>query len=74
MAHPDSINYIALCLRSVDAAPAETDDYRAKKFRTHVLVLELLAAVCLVPSGHTRVMSAFDNFKEVLCVCLLRIG
>lgn len=29
-----------------------------------MLVLELLAAVCLVPSGHKKVLEAFDNFKE----------
>lgn len=34
-------------------------------FRTKALVLELLAAVCLVRGGHEIILSAFDNFKEV---------
>lgn len=29
------------------------------------LVLELLAAVCLVRGGHEIILAAFDNFKEV---------
>ena len=33
--------------------------------RTKALVLELLAAVCLVRGGHDIILSAFDNFKEV---------
>lgn len=32
-------------------------------FRTKVLVLELLAAVCLVRGGHDIILQAFDNFK-----------
>ncbi|KPP64807.1 formin-like protein 2-like [Scleropages formosus] len=32
---------------------------------TKALVLELLAAVCLVRGGHEIILSAFDNFKEV---------
>lgn len=40
--------------------------------RTKALVLELLAAVCLVRGGHEIILAAFDNFKEVsllhLCV------
>lgn len=35
--------------------------------RTKALVLELLAAVCLVRGGHEIILSAFDNFKEVRC-------
>uniref|UniRef100_G3PME2 Formin-like 1a n=1 Tax=Gasterosteus aculeatus aculeatus TaxID=481459 RepID=G3PME2_GASAC len=31
----------------------------------NALVLELLAAVCLVRGGHDIILSAFDNFKEV---------
>lgn len=42
--------------------------------RTKALVLELLAAVCLVRGGHEIILAAFDNFKEVsllhLCVCV----
>ena len=34
-------------------------------FRTKALVLELLAAVCLVRGGHDIILAAFDNFKEV---------
>lgn len=34
-------------------------------FRTKALVLELLAAICLVKGGHEIILSAFDNFKEV---------
>lgn len=33
--------------------------------RTKALVLELLAAVCLVRGGHEIILSAFDNFKTV---------
>lgn len=33
--------------------------------RTKALVLELLAAVCLVRGGHDIILSAFDHFKEV---------
>lgn len=36
-----------------------------KTFRTKALVLELLAAICLVKGGHEIILSAFDNFKEV---------
>lgn len=39
--------------------------------RTKALVLELLAAVCLVRGGHDIILSAFDNFKEVKCVFVL---
>lgn len=33
--------------------------------RTKALVLELLAAVCLVRGGHEIILAAFDHFKEV---------
>lgn len=33
--------------------------------RTKALVLELLAAVCLVRGGHEIILAAFDNFKTV---------
>lgn len=29
------------------------------------MVLELLAAICLVKGGHQIILAAFDNFKEV---------
>ncbi|CAG0882629.1 unnamed protein product [Darwinula stevensoni] len=32
---------------------------------TKALVLELLAAICLVKGGHEIILSAFDNFKQV---------
>lgn len=34
--------------------------------RTKALVLELLAAVCLVRGGHEIILSAFDHFKTVI--------
>lgn len=34
-------------------------------FRTKALVLELLAAICLVKGGHEIILEAFDHFKEV---------
>lgn len=38
--------------------------------RTKALVLELLAAVCLVRGGHEIILAAFENFKEVRAVLL----
>jgi len=35
-----------------------------KKLRTKALVLELLAAICLVGGGHEIILNAFDNFKR----------
>lgn len=35
--------------------------------------MELLAAVCLVRGGHEIILSAFDNFKEVGCIVLIRV-
>ncbi|XP_043958714.1 formin-like protein 1 isoform X3 [Gambusia affinis] len=52
MEHPSCVNEITLSLN--DRNP-----------RTKALVLELLAAVCLVRGGHDIILSAFDNFKEV---------
>ncbi|KAF5902056.1 formin-like protein 3 isoform X4, partial [Clarias magur] len=51
MSHPHAVNEIALSLNN-------------KNSRTKALVLELLAAVCLVRGGHEIILSAFDNFKE----------
>ncbi|GAV07212.1 hypothetical protein RvY_17081 [Ramazzottius varieornatus] len=48
----DAINYIALSLVH-------------KSLRTKALVLELLAAICLVKGGHEMILLAFDNFKTV---------
>ncbi|ELU17806.1 hypothetical protein CAPTEDRAFT_171809 [Capitella teleta] len=50
-AHKQAINSIALSLNH-------------KSLRTKALVLELLAAVCLVSGGHEIILNAFDNFKE----------
>ncbi|XP_039976270.1 formin-like protein 1 [Xiphias gladius] len=52
MSHPRCVNEITLSLNS-------------RNPRTKALVLELLAAVCLVRGGHDIILSAFDNFKEV---------
>uniref|UniRef100_A0A8C9VWY9 Formin-like 3 n=1 Tax=Scleropages formosus TaxID=113540 RepID=A0A8C9VWY9_SCLFO len=52
MSHPQAVNEIALSLNN-------------KNFRTKALVLELLAAVCLVRGGHEIILSAFDHFKRV---------
>uniref|UniRef100_A0A8C1TTN1 Formin-like 2a n=1 Tax=Cyprinus carpio TaxID=7962 RepID=A0A8C1TTN1_CYPCA len=52
MSHPHAVNEIALSLNN-------------KNPRTKALVLELLAAVCLVRGGHEIILSAFDHFKEV---------
>uniref|UniRef100_F7AXL0 Formin-like protein n=1 Tax=Ciona intestinalis TaxID=7719 RepID=F7AXL0_CIOIN len=52
MAHPQCINEIALSLNN-------------RSLRTKSLVLELLAAVCLVRGGHDIILRAFDNFKAI---------
>ncbi|XP_068023250.1 formin-like protein 1 isoform X2 [Melanerpes formicivorus] len=52
MNHPACVNEITLSLNN-------------KSARTKALVLELLAAVCLVRGGHDIILAAFDNFKEV---------
>ncbi|XP_054851312.1 formin-like protein 1 [Eublepharis macularius] len=52
MNHPACVNEITLSLNN-------------KSPRTKALVLELLAAVCLVRGGHDIILAAFDNFKEV---------
>lgn len=50
--HTEAINSIALSLMH-------------KSLRTKALVLELLAAICLVTGGHEIILAAFDNFKEI---------
>ncbi|XP_076328093.1 LOW QUALITY PROTEIN: formin-like protein [Tachypleus tridentatus] len=50
--HTEAINCIALSLNH-------------KSLRTKSLVLELLAAICLVKGGHEIILYAFDKFKEV---------
>ncbi|GCB73383.1 hypothetical protein scyTo_0002514 [Scyliorhinus torazame] len=52
MEHEQCVNEITLSLNNKNA-------------RTKALVLELLAAVCLVRGGHDIILSAFENFKEV---------
>uniref|UniRef100_A0A4W3HV56 Formin like 1 n=1 Tax=Callorhinchus milii TaxID=7868 RepID=A0A4W3HV56_CALMI len=52
MQHHHCVNEITLSLNNWSA-------------RTKALVLELLAAVCLVRGGHDIIMSAFDNFQMV---------
>jgi len=47
-----AINLIALCLIH-------------KNLMTKAIVLELLAATCLLKGGHNLILSAFDNFKQV---------
>merc|ERR1719422_2013252 len=49
--HKQAINSIALSLVH-------------KKLRTKALVLELLAAICLLKGGHAIILAAFDNFKQ----------
>lgn len=51
--HHEAINCIALSLIH-------------KSLRTKALVLELLAAICLVKGGHEIILCAFDNFKKVI--------
>ncbi|KAM8946476.1 formin-like protein 1 [Pelodytes ibericus] len=52
MSHPSCVNQITLSLSN-------------KNPRTKALVLELLAAVCLVRGGHELILSAFNYFMEV---------
>lgn len=49
----EAINAIALSLKH-------------NSLRTKALVLELLAAICLVQGGHEIILNAFDNFKDVI--------
>ena len=50
--HKQAINSIALSLIH-------------RKLRTKALVLELLAAICLLKGGHNIILTAFDFFKQV---------
>lgn len=54
MEHPSAIKCISLSLNH-------------QSQRTKSLVLELLAAICLVKGGHELILSAFDHFKDVCC-------
>ena len=40
-------------------------------FRCKALILELLAAVCLVELGHDVVLAAFDNYRIVRIIILI---
>lgn len=48
----NSLEIIALSLRSTS-------------FRTKALVLEIFGAVCLIPGGHSGVLSAMDALAEL---------
>uniref|UniRef100_A0A8C5DC43 Formin-like protein 2 n=1 Tax=Gouania willdenowi TaxID=441366 RepID=A0A8C5DC43_GOUWI len=64
MSHPHAVNEIALSLNN-------------RNPRTKALVLELLAAVCLVRGGHEIILSAFDHFKTVQNIhhiCLMKVA
>lgn len=50
--HREAISCIALSLNH-------------RSLRTKALVLELLAAICLVKGGHEIILHAFDSFKDV---------
>ncbi|KAI1304649.1 Formin-like protein 2 [Halotydeus destructor] len=53
MEQSNAINSIALSLNH-------------QSLRTKSLVLELLAAICLVKGGHQIILNAFDHFKEIM--------
>ena len=75
----DDIHVCILCLRAImnnkhglsnviqkqEAINAIALSLRHKSLRTKALVLELLAAICLVQGGHSIILKAFDNFKDV---------
>ncbi|TRZ00317.1 hypothetical protein DNTS_034092 [Danionella cerebrum] len=60
MAHPNCVNEITLSLKNRSARQPHHFGPRTK-----ALVLELLAAVCLVRGGHEMILAAFNNFREV---------
>ncbi|XP_071446409.1 formin-like protein [Hetaerina americana] len=76
----DDIHVCIMCLRAImnnkygfnmviqhqEAITCITLSLMHKSLRTKALVLELLAAICLVKGGHEIILSAFDNFKEVV--------
>jgi hypothetical protein len=80
----DDIHVCILCLRAImnnkhglsnviqkqEAIDAIALSLRHKSLRTKALVLELLAAICLVQGGHSIILKAFDNFKDV-SYCIL---
>uniref|UniRef100_A0A1B8XW40 GBD/FH3 domain-containing protein n=1 Tax=Xenopus tropicalis TaxID=8364 RepID=A0A1B8XW40_XENTR len=50
LAHPESINIISQSLRT-------------ENIKTKIAVLEILGAVCLVPDGHKKVLSAMLHYQ-----------
>ena len=75
--HCQPVSYLVLylchTLYSTCVIPCQIsagDDVKAKdaitrRYRMLILVLEVLAAICLVSKGHGRVLGAFDNYKMV---------
>ncbi|XP_076319849.1 formin-like protein isoform X2 [Tachypleus tridentatus] len=75
----DDIHVCVMCLRAImnnkngfnmvfehrEAINCITLSLTHKKLRTKALVLELLAAICLVKGGHHIILKAFSKFKEV---------
>ncbi|XP_073971470.1 formin-like protein isoform X2 [Rhodnius prolixus] len=55
----------SLVIQSTDAINCIALSLTHKSPRTKALVLELLAAICLVKGGHQIILEAFDYFKEV---------
>ncbi|KAI3640676.1 hypothetical protein MIR68_001554 [Amoeboaphelidium protococcarum] len=51
MAHPESLLVITLSMRS-------------PSLKTRTLVLEMLAAVCLIPGGHKRILECMRRFQQ----------
>ena len=75
----DDIHVGIMCLRAImnnkfgfnmifdhrEAVNCITLSLNHHSLRTKALVLELLAAICLVKGGHHIILTAFDNFKDV---------
>ncbi|BES96764.1 Drf_GBD [Nesidiocoris tenuis] len=55
----------SLVIQSTDAINGIALSLTHKSPRTKALVLELLAAICLVKGGHEIIVEAFDHFKEI---------
>ncbi|CAH1396204.1 unnamed protein product [Nezara viridula] len=60
-----NIHGFSLVIQSTDAINGIALSLTHKSPRTKALVLELLAAICLVKGGHEIILEAFDHFKEV---------
>uniref|UniRef100_A0A8C7XJY3 Formin-like 2b n=1 Tax=Oryzias sinensis TaxID=183150 RepID=A0A8C7XJY3_9TELE len=62
----DDVHVCIMCLRAImNYQVSNVADLFSSTTGTPALVLELLAAVCLVRGGHEIILSAFDNFKTV---------